>query len=176
MKRRYFKSNDNTWHIAKNEWQEIRKKVMAAAKELSAELSADETLIMTRNDMVFYRPAFAAQPDGWKAEVERLGHQKMFTIKPDRRTKKGKQYLLKVKGLEHKAFNTFAMKKMELPRYMVCSVYAGRPVLVFATCGYVGDTFLYQFPVGDESAGFEKPDWLTEIKKSEFIAINEEGA
>lgn len=176
MKRRYFKSNDSTWHVAKNEWLEIRKKVMAAAKELSAELSADETLIMTRADVVFYRPGFAVQPDGWKTEVEWLGHRKMFTIKPDRRTKKGKEYLLKVRGLNHAAFHIYAMKKMELPRYMASSVEAGRPALLVATCGYVGDTFLYQFPVGDESSEFEKPDWLTEIKKSEFIAINEEGA
>lgn len=98
-----------------------------------------------------------------------------YVIRPNRRYKSGKvlyEKLCNVYSLLQKyaEFSKFALAKLN----MRCWVIDGTNCYI-AVCGIFNDTFIASVPVKSEGCGGGEfptiPDCLTEIKESEFLAI-----
>lgn len=98
-----------------------------------------------------------------------------YLIRPDRRYKEGKELDKKINAIQiilkdYPDFSRYALKQLGLYR-----MAAEANVLHFSVCGVVDNTFIARIPVKDRDdfgdAFPEIPDYLTEIKESEFLAI-----
>lgn len=98
-----------------------------------------------------------------------------YVVKPDCRYKAGKafkQTLEKIASILNQSpdFSDFALKKMGMYKMV-----GGATRVYISVCGVVDDVFIAKVPVkdkgnfGDEISSI--PDYLTEIKESEFLAI-----
>lgn len=98
-----------------------------------------------------------------------------YVVKPDCRYKAGKvfkQTLEKIAGILSKSpdFSSYALKRMGMYK-----MAGGITCVYFSVCGVVDNVFIAKIPVkgvrgwGDEISAI--PAYLTEIKESEFLAI-----
>lgn len=98
-----------------------------------------------------------------------------YVIKPDCRYKTGKafkQTLEKIASIlnESPDFSDFVLKKIKMYKMV-----GGATCVYFSVCGVCQDVFIAKVPVKDKGNFGDElsfiPDYLTEIKESEFLAI-----
>lgn len=98
-----------------------------------------------------------------------------YVVKPDCRYKTGKNFkktLEKIASILGKSpdFSRFALRKIGLFKMV-----GGNTLLYFSVCGIYQDVFVARVPVKEEGDFGDEisfiPDYLTEIKESEFLAI-----
>lgn len=91
------------------------------------------------------------------------------------RTKAGKAFNAKIQSVrdilnQYPSFNDFMLRKLKL----TCWVLGDRTGYV-SVCGVASDHFIVSIPEKSESFGGDKfpaiPEYLTEIKQSEFLAL-----
>jgi len=91
------------------------------------------------------------------------------------RTKAGKAFNAKIQSVrdilnQYPSFNDFMLRKLKL----TCWVLGARTGYV-SVCGVASDNFIVSIPEKSESFGGDKfpeiPEYLTEIKQSEFLAL-----
>lgn len=91
------------------------------------------------------------------------------------RTKAGKEFNDKIQRVrdilnQYQSFNDFMLRKLKL----TCLVFGERTCYV-SVCGVASDHFIVSIPVKSDGFGGNKfpaiPDYLTEIKQSEFLAL-----
>lgn len=91
------------------------------------------------------------------------------------RTKAGKEFNDKIQSVrdilnQYPSFNDFMLRKLKL----TCWVFGARTCYV-SVCGVASDHFIVSIPVKSDGFGGDKfpaiPDYLTEIKQSEFLAL-----
>ncbi|EGP03048.1 hypothetical protein AAUPMG_11731 [Pasteurella multocida subsp. multocida str. Anand1_goat] len=101
--------------------------------------------------------------------------KKKYVIRADKRYKSGKILDKKLTEFysilkEHPDFSTFALRKLKMSCWVI---YAGQ--LHMAVCGVFNETFIAQIPIKGELCSGDEfpviPEFLTEIKESEFLAI-----
>jgi hypothetical protein len=116
-----------------------------------------------------------------KPEIERCGKGERYAVyAPDKRYKAGKDIRKDLLAVGHFSFSAFVMGQFGVGRECFGTVN-GRFVLAHSVCGLHGGTPVLQIPFGGDrdnhrDEAWEKPPFLREIKKSEFIAITEEDA
>lgn len=114
-----------------------------------------------------------------KPTIKRPDGERFAVYKPDQRYKAGKaikQDLLKVGAF---SYSGEIVKRLGVNREAF-GVLNGQHVLAHTGAGLYGSTLVIRIPDGGhltrEQGQFVPPSFLREIKKSEFIAITEEGA
>ncbi|MBR0573704.1 MULTISPECIES: DUF5420 family protein [Pasteurellaceae] len=98
-------------------------------------------------------------------------NKKEFIVSPDKRYKKGKELASKIDEIrkilkKHSCFRDFMLRELKLP-----SSTLGRATAYFSSIGVVNKTLLLEIPFVDGKQPSSIPDFLTEIKESEFLAI-----
>lgn len=100
---------------------------------------------------------------------------KKVVITGNRRTKAGKAFCAKIQNVrdilnQYPSFNDFMLRKLKL----TCWVFGAR-TCYFSVCGVASDHFIVSIPEKSEDFGGDKfpeiPEYLTEIKQSEFLAL-----
>ena len=100
---------------------------------------------------------------------------KKVVITGNRRTKAGKAFDAKIQSVrdilnQYPSFNDFMLRKLKL----TCWVLGDRTCYVLV-CGVASDNFIVSIPEKSESFDGDKfpaiPEFLTEIKQSEFLAL-----
>ncbi|HDR0998465.1 hypothetical protein SAMN05421675_0202 [Pasteurella multocida] len=122
-------------------------------------------------------PEFEKIKDDNSYKIEKITNERV-KITGNGRTKQGKELNAKIKKIrsilqKYPSFNNFILNELNLH----CWVLGGR-VGYRAVCGVVDNHFLVSIPVKTEEFGGDEfpniPDFLTEIKHSEFLAIQGE--
>jgi hypothetical protein len=103
--------------------------------------------------------------------------QRYAVYYPDKRYKEGKSLARELKGVGSFNFSDCIVEKLGL----TCSVFGqldGRSVRCSTSAGCYGERIVVRLPSGGDSRPQEiaMPPFLREIKRSEFVAISEEGA
>lgn len=100
---------------------------------------------------------------------------KKVVITGNRRTKAGKEFNTKIQSVrdilnQYPGFDDFMLRKLKL----TCWVFGERTSYISA-CGVASDHFIVLIPEKSEDFGGDKfptiPECLTEIKQSEFLAL-----
>ncbi len=116
--------------------------------------------------------------DGFlRPKIERSDRENYAVYYPDRRYKVGKAILEDLKAVGCFNFSDFVTKKLGC--YCDCfGILNGQMVRAVAAAGLYGDVVVVSIPTqGDNlKKDITVPPSLREIKKSEFIAITEEGS
>lgn len=108
---------------------------------------------------------------GYKVEI----CKGRYIVRADRRYKAGKvlsERLDQARGIlqEHPSFSRFTLKKLGI---FICAYDAN--VVHFSAAGIAGEHYISQIPIADDKHGGDKfpeiPECLTEIKESEFLAL-----
>lgn len=121
-----------------------------------------------------YNPEYAEIKEDKTYKFEIVENEKVV-ITGNGRTKAGKAFNAKIQNVrdilnQYPSFNDFMLRKLKL----TCWVLGARTSYVSA-CGVAGDNFIVSIP--EKSYGFggdkfpEIPEYLTEIKQSEFLAL-----
>ncbi|WP_233115713.1 DUF5420 family protein [Aggregatibacter actinomycetemcomitans] len=107
-------------------------------------------------------------------KIEKLNDGKVC-ITGNKRTKAGKAFNTKIQQIreilqKYPSFNDFMLRKLKLN----CWVFGQRMSYV-SVCGVASEHFIVAIPVKSEGFGGDAfpiiPDFLTEIKQSEFLAL-----
>ena len=101
-----------------------------------------------------------------------------WIYKPNRSTKIGKSILNRLPFLAIFNFSDFACDKFGVRKTVIGAASNSRTAMAmyFSVAGYVNNHLVFKIPFGGDSTdAFVIPSTLREIKKSEFIAITEEG-
>lgn len=107
-------------------------------------------------------------------KFEMIENEKVV-ITGNKRTKAGKEFNAKIKNVrdilnQYPSFNDFMLRKLKLN----CWVFGARTGYV-SVCGVASDNFIVSIPKKSEGFGGDKfpeiPEYLTEIKQSEFLAL-----
>ena len=119
-------------------------------------------------------PEFAKTKDDKTYKFEMLAGEKV-SITGNNRTKAGKAFNAKIQTIrqiltEYPGFNDFMLRKLKL----ACGVFGTRTCYV-SVCGVASDHFIVSIPEKSEDFSGDKfptiPEYLTEIKQSEFLAL-----
>ncbi|MCK3654889.1 hypothetical protein A4G19_03635 [Pasteurellaceae bacterium Macca] len=109
---------------------------------------------------------------GYKIEP----YKERFKITADKRYKAGKVLDKMIKAIreilhKHPSFSRYAIKQLGLD----CWIFTNEGRAFFSVCGVENSVFLVEIPQkeqGDKGDEFPQiPDYLTEIKESEFLAL-----
>ena len=119
-------------------------------------------------------PEFFKIKDDKAYKFEMVENEKVV-ITGNGRTKVGKAFNAKIQSIrdilnQYPSFNDFMLRKLKL----TCLVLGARTCYV-SVCGVASDHFIVSIPVKSEGFGGDKfpaiPEYLTEIKQSEFLAL-----
>ncbi|HDR1693351.1 DUF5420 family protein [Pasteurella multocida] len=119
-------------------------------------------------------PEFEKIKDDNSYKIEKINNERV-KITGDGRTKVGKALNAKIQDIrellkKHPSFNNFMLSKLKLH----CWVLGSRMGYV-SVCGVADNHFLVSIPVKTKAFGGDNfpniPDFLTEIKQSEFLAL-----
>lgn len=119
-------------------------------------------------------PEFAKIKEDKTYKFEMLAGEKV-NITGNNRTKAGKAFNAKIQTIrqiltEYPSFNDFMLRKLKL----ACWVFGERTGYV-SVCGVASGHFIVSIPVKSEGLGGDDfpliPECLTEIKQSEFLAL-----
>lgn len=111
-----------------------------------------------------------------KPKVERCGDGKYAVYYPDKRYKSGKAIKQDLDAVGRYHFGDYITGKLGVD-ISVFGISNGRMVRATTWAGLYGETLVLRIPTGGDTRprDFVVPPTLREIKKSEFIAITEEG-
>lgn len=107
-------------------------------------------------------------------KIEKFDNERV-SITGNKRTKAGKAFNAQIQGIrdilqKYPCFNDFMLRKLKLN----CWVLGDRTAYV-AVCGIASGCFILSIPVKTEGYGGDEfptiPEYLTEIKQSEFLAL-----
>lgn len=107
-------------------------------------------------------------------KIERIDNEKVC-ITGNKRTKAGKAFNAKIQEIrdileKYPGFNNFMLSKLKLNCWVL-----GQRMGYVSVCGIANGCFILSIPVKSEGYGGDEfpeiPDFLTEIKQSEFLAI-----
>lgn len=119
-------------------------------------------------------PEYAKIKEDKTYKFEMLENEKVV-INGNGRTKAGKAFNAKIQSVrdilnQYPSFNDFMLRKLKL----TCWVIGARTGYV-SVCGVASDHFIVSIPEKSEDFGGDKfptiPEYLTEIKQSEFLAL-----
>ena len=119
-------------------------------------------------------PEYAKIKDDKTYKFEMVENKKVV-ITGNRRTKAGKEFNAKIQSVrdilnQYPRFNDFILRKLKL----TCWVF-GVSTCYVSVCGVANDYFIASIPEKSEDFGGDKfpeiPEYLTEIKQSEFLAL-----
>lgn len=127
--------------------------------------------------------ASIARPAGTRIEdIHYNGDQRYALIVPDKRSKHGKDLAKQIAEFNSSAVSPSEQICRDLG-LLVHKIGSHRTspsgmAMYHSVCGLFGDVLVFNIPFGGDSGADQDvqiPDWLVEIKRSEFIAISEEG-
>lgn len=107
-------------------------------------------------------------------KIEKFDNERV-SITGNKRTKAGKAFNAQIQGIrdilqKYPCFNDFMLRKLKLN----CWVFGDRTAYV-AVCGIASGCLILSIPVKTEGYGGDEfptiPEYLTEIKQSEFLAL-----
>lgn len=119
-------------------------------------------------------PEFEKIKEDKTYKFEMLDGEKV-NITGNNRTKAGKAFNAKIQAIrqilmKYPSFNDFMIRELALNCWVLASTMA-----YIAVCGVASDQFIAEIPVKSEGFGGddfpEIPEYLTEIKQSEFLAL-----
>ena len=119
-------------------------------------------------------PEYAKIKEDKTYKFEMVENEKVV-ITGNGRTKAGKEFNAKIQSVrdilnQYPSFNDFMLRKLKL----TCWVLGARTGYV-SVCGVASDHFIVSIPVKSEGFGGDDfpaiPEYLTEIKQSEFLAL-----
>lgn len=119
-------------------------------------------------------PEYAKIKEDKTYKFEMVENEKVV-ITGSGRTKAGKAFNAKIQSIrdilnQYPSFNDFMLRKLKL----TCMVLGARTVYVSA-CGVASDHFIVSIPEKSDGFGGDKfpeiPEYLIEIKQSEFLAL-----
>lgn len=107
-------------------------------------------------------------------KIEKFDNEKVC-ITGNKRTKAGKAFNEKIQAIrdilrKYRSFNDFMLHKLALNCWVL-----GQRMAYVAVCGVASNHFILAIPVKSEGYGGDEfpevPNYLTEIKESEFLAM-----
>lgn len=112
-----------------------------------------------------------------RPKIDTSDGQRYAVYSPDKRYKAGKDIVKELEEVGSFNFSDFIIGRLK----MNCAVFGtinGRMVRSVSGAGHYGEKLVVRLPCGGDSRPEEItiPAFLREIKKSEFIALSEEGA
>lgn len=119
-------------------------------------------------------PEYAKIKEDKTYKFEMIENEKVV-ITGNKRTKAGKEFNAKIQNVrdilnQYPSFNDFMLRKLKLN----CLVF-GASTCYVSVCGVASDYFIVSIPEKSENFGGDKfpeiPEYLTEIKQSEFLAL-----
>lgn len=119
-------------------------------------------------------PEYAKIKEDKTYKFEMVENEKVV-ITGNGRTKAGKEFNAKIQSVrdilnQYPSFNDFMLRKLKL----TCWVLGARTCYM-SVCGAASDHFIVSIPEKSEGFGGDKfpeiPEYLTEIKQSEFLAL-----
>ncbi|MDY0164630.1 DUF5420 family protein [Desulfobotulus sp.] len=110
-----------------------------------------------------------------KPSLERNGDITYAYYKPDKRCRAGRAIVEELQAVGGFNFSNYICTKLKVHKE-VFGLLNGRSVVSHTVAGLYGDRLAFKIPTTDHhDDSFTAPDGFLEIKKSEFIAITEEG-
>lgn len=180
---RYFKGDKATAKSLLDEWKESSKPLNEAVAALQQRFGAIGTYGNSRSISGLLHKE---KPTGSGLKIDTIHHQgeKLFVSYPDRRYKEGKVYANELNHCnklkaKHPDFSGFVVKKLAVDCQVIGPASGSRTgaAMYFSVAGVVKNTLVVKIPAGGDSSSDPFPpipDCLTEIKKSEFVALTEE--